>query len=251
VVFDPGGFRLRASNDPASTQRLDRQGPSLLLQKPTSGPNRVLVAYQQFDDALEVSTAQGYLRSIELGKDSRSSCATADECLSRYCVQSVCCNDACGPCGDCASGICIVRPLGAIAGDYRCSGTTAEQPTRCTTDADCADGRSCHQESQRCVATVLKTPDPCLDAVTLRGPTGDPIACLPYRCQSGRCLSTCGSTSDCGDGYVCDFSGACVTLGDDANQGCATTHGETNRTSSWLVGLALAIALRHRRKHRA
>jgi hypothetical protein len=42
------------------------------------------------------------------------------------------------------------------------------------------------------------------------GADGSKYDCKPYKCETGRCMSTCKSVDDCLAPTVCDFSGQCV-----------------------------------------
>jgi hypothetical protein len=81
-----------------------------------------------------------------------SACTAADQCLSGFCADGMCCNAACGgACDRCdlpgAQGTCSPTPAGMAGtpscGAYVCDGTNATCPTVCAADASCANGFYC------------------------------------------------------------------------------------------------------------
>jgi hypothetical protein len=192
------------------------------------------------------------------GKANGGSCSTGTECQSGICADDVCCDDACvGDCNGCdlsgSEGTCTLMAPGA-PGDascspYLCSGASADCPSSCSDDGDCASGFYCGGSSQ-CVAqettgTGCTRPEMCqsgfcadgyccdsacgepCDACDLSGlrgtcsnvdpgDPGDPT-CAPYLCDGAGalCPSSCGDDGDCTSGYYCDGTNHCAAkLGD-------------------------------------
>ncbi len=144
-------------------------------------------------------------------------CVSARECATGFCEDAVCCNSACsgscmactgskkgsgsdGTCGpvgegedpdaECAAsppcgrtgscdgnGSCGVEASGAPCGEQRCDGNAAV-PSECDGNGACVERNA--------------------------------IACAPFVCRAGGCLTRCDTTDDCADGNECGGAGACV-----------------------------------------
>ncbi len=134
-------------------------------------------------------------------------CISRFDCLSRMCVDGVCCADECdGPCRFCtppgSPGSCRPHPRGTdpeddCAGRLVCDGTggcVAPLGLNCLTGAQCISGL-------------------CVDGVCCEGPCDG--AC--QRCnggrEPGRCVFAPAGTdpdAECSEGALCDGQGACV-----------------------------------------
>ena len=119
----------------------------------------------------------------------------------------------------------------------------------CVVDADCEGGATCDAASGSCVTGAT-----CIDATTLRSPSGQLEECAPYRCGGSKCLSTCASVDDCVTGFVCNAADRCVAppaAGDDAS-GCsvaalgASREGGAPSILAVLGALGLSSLLRRR-----
>ncbi|MBI4701072.1 MAG: hypothetical protein HY744_07930 [Deltaproteobacteria bacterium] len=126
-------------------------------------------------------------------------CAQGKECLSGFCVDGYCCEQACaGACDGCNlmgyEGTCKLRGKGAggspSCAPYKCDGQSASCPKSCQEGGDCAGGYYCNG------AKECKALEP------------DAAPCLGHHeCQSAHCI----------DGYCCD--GACAEPCDACNLG--------------------------------
>ncbi|MBL8717530.1 MAG: hypothetical protein JNL79_16205 [Myxococcales bacterium] len=138
--------------------------------------------------------------------DNGQSCATggASSCLSGFCADGFCCNEACvGSCDTCAKvkggtidGTCSVLAKSAkAAGEPSCApflcGGGVGCPTTCAADGDCATGNYCAKD-----ATCK--PKKALGAACALGTDCPSGGCSP--CETGFCV----------DGVCCDS--ACTSL---------------------------------------
>lgn len=141
---------------------------------------------------------------------------------------------------------------------YVCGETACK--TSCESDDDCADPEQfeCDSETKLCVPREGTT---CEDDHTVLTPEGERESCFPYRCESGAsgaiCSTSCASTLDCAEGYVCDLlqgQGTCVQPTDDAggdasSEGCGCkVAGRSGRGGALWLGVVLAIGLLRRRR---
>jgi hypothetical protein len=112
-------------------------------------------------------------------------CSLDNECMSGNCVDSYCCDTACGEACDACNlsgnqGTCTLRSDG-VAGSpscapYLCDGSQAACPSGCSGDADCTGGNFCNG-----------------------------VACEPLKANGANCAANneCSSTR-CVDGYCCN-----------------------------------------------
>jgi len=148
-------------------------------------------------------------------------CAIGDQCTAGHCVQNVCCDGACGPCGDCLqpqAGHCtilngnLVQPCGL----NKCDGIHATCNPSCTLDGDCVEGSRC--SSGLCVPICIGGVCTCSAGLTwcaARNACIDPT----FQCCSD---TDCTSPPDCHQGGTCN-GGRCLyaPLNCDAAPGCA------------------------------
>jgi len=163
-------------------------------------------------------------------------CGGADQCLSNYCVDGVCCDGACdGTCETCAGGNGQCKPVASGADpDGECSDQGAAScqanGTGCNGDAvnpgcnlypngTVCDGSTCSMgtESQQSTCDGMGTCQ-----------AGGTATCDPYVCGTDSCLASCGQNVDCISTHYCDASGACSLCGADPGGGL-TTHNCTNQ----------------------
>jgi len=187
-------------------------------------------------------------------------CTKDSECTTNHCVEGVCCDTACTDrCYSCAllanPGKCTVEPvgvdlknecgpaltcLGTCGGDGSCIGAgngTMCARNRCVGSTNGAGPAYCAAPGAKCNAS---------DAV--------PFDCVPYICEPafGACRSTCASSLDCANGFVCDIaSKSCVAVAapdavatgeDSGGCGCSTPggRGTAGLLASTILGLAIA-----------
>lgn len=143
----------------------------------------------------------------------------------------------------CVDGACIHTPNESLCGDEeRCAPTIGCVPNRCSTDAECDDGRFC---------TGVERCDPA---------SGDPdTGCVPgtpVTCDDGASCTTdaCDEATDrclfapndavCGDGVECTVDSCNPSIGDDAtgcthdedHAACATDYCVVGRTCNAVGG---------------
>jgi hypothetical protein len=233
VVFDPNGFLVSGASG-------DEQEASFTL----SGDDLV-IGYSHFDDRPSINTWRVETRHLAVGAPRGQACATGADCLSRYC-STACCNVACEACGDCGSGSCVPKAKGtACGGGYRCDGAGTACPKSCQVDDDCDASFACDPKSHTCVNRSRCTED----GTRAADPSNAETSCLPYRCRSGACATSCVSSDECAQGFVCTFDSHCAALSDSTNEGCAIATAEDRPRAGWFVGLgAIGLAIRFRLK---
>jgi hypothetical protein len=141
-------------------------------------------------------------------------CVAAGECLSNFCVDGVCCENACtGSCVYCASpnargrctnvgagavdprGVCVDRGAASCGTNGRCNGSRACQTY--------ANGTVCRAAS--CNATTnLRTAQGTCNNGACTSPAA--ASCAPYKCNGTACGNTCGTTNDCATPNICQGS---------------------------------------------
>jgi len=149
-------------------------------------------------------------------------CTVADDCLSNFCVDGVCCDTLCGgQCEACdvpgAAGKCTAvngAPHGArekcsdggteVCMALSCDG--AKDRTKCTgfangPDKECAPA-TCKDDNAT-AASFCDGSGSCRAGIT--------TACGNYACGDKTCKTSCSVDTDCGKGFQCD-AGKCVPL---------------------------------------
>jgi len=231
---DPDGVPVAARSN-----TLERR-PSVAIRKDGKG----VVAYQEFVESIGAYRLR--LRAIDSGSLIGAACTTNNDCGTRECVGGVCCESACNEgCGVCnvVPGTCTPKAKGSACGaanTFACSGESTTCPAGCTTNDDCV--------SKRCVSGVCDIPSVrCVDDSHLSDEQGNITDCGDYKCNANACRTPCREVSDCRDGLVCTFDGACVTPPPlpDAPEGCMKSSVTSGRVSEMnMVSLsALAIVV--------
>ncbi len=142
-------------------------------------------------------------------------CAAAADCNSGFCVDGLCCSEACdGPCRSCAlsssPGICKNVVAGAADPRQTCAATTF---WGCGADGLCDGNGACRNYPP---ATVCAAPA-CAGSTGMLASTcnsqamcvaGAAANCAPYRCNGTGCYVSCGTDAECLTPYVC-LGGAC------------------------------------------
>lgn len=146
-----------------------------------------------------------------------SFCTDSAECASGFCVDLVCCENACdGVCRRCdSSGSCMPQQANA-ADDHPTLGNRCAVDTGvCGFTGGCDGFGACAYVSDdtECAGST------CLDGDTAAlalcdgsgacvPGSGQSYSCFPYTCQGDDCLSSCSRDEDCAAGLVCS-GGAC------------------------------------------
>jgi hypothetical protein len=188
-------------------------------------------------------------------QDDGTACTAGAQCISLHCVQSVCCNAACGPCGDCTTGTCLAVDAGSTGAPacapYVCDGTDVTCPSSCGSNAACVSNAYCMGSS--CVAKSGA------GASCLTGATCFSGACLGNICCAGACTvsGACGATACDSNGSCVYPAGACpggtcvngMCQQPDAGSGGGSSKGcgcDGSGSAAWLLPL-LVLAIRRRR----
>ena len=145
-------------------------------------------------------------------------CAADTHCASGHCVDSVCCDTACGgACQACSAakkgagvnGVCGATEAGTDP-DADCADDGA---TSCARDGLCSGAGACalYSKGTGCGATTCT-------GSTVRGQVCDGLGvcgydavgsdCAPYACVSGGCANPCTTDGHCLSGYFCG-AGTC------------------------------------------
>jgi hypothetical protein len=141
------------------------------------------------------------------------------------------------------AGTCVAKdPIGC--GAYSCSDMApAHCRQTCVQDADCSTGFVCTTDS-KCIPEPKPTCS--ADGATSTGPKGAVTTCGAYGCDpvTGTCRETCGATSECASGFVCDLSSRLCKEQPPATApsgGCAIAGGGGARSTSGCV-IAMAVS---------
>ena len=161
-----------------------------------------------------------------------SPCSSAIDCGSRFCVSSVCCDTACGPCGDCSSGTCTNLAQGsagtpACALPFACNGSSATCPTSCAGDPDCvatdycaegtcvpaqATGASCTEDRQCANGNCPLSLGVCSGSLANGTACAAADQCETGYCASGVCCNTACAAGPCQACNVSGSVGTCETV---------------------------------------
>jgi hypothetical protein len=154
------------------------------------------------------------------------SCSAAEQCESGFCVDGVCCEEACqGRCSTCASararGKCVLVPAGnadlrALAGKTDPATVCADRgPESCGSNGRCDGKGGCELYRKNTIcgpgtcddkANAAAPPSVCLDGRCER-PAAQ--SCAPFAgCDGNRCSTKCKTDGDCASGNVCT-AGSC------------------------------------------
>ncbi|HMC93136.1 MAG TPA: hypothetical protein VKO16_00045, partial [Polyangia bacterium] len=160
-----------------------------------------------------------------------AACSCNGQCASKFCVEGVCCENACtGGCNTCSAaaslGSCVKRPAGANPRNP--SDCVAQLPATCGLDGACDGSGAC----RHFLGTACGVPGVC-DGNAVVGANacdgtgqckpGVTMLCMPYTCDAsmGKCVDKCTTNSQCA-GNACDFAtGSCGKGGIGAH--CDTT----------------------------
>ena len=136
------------------------------------------------------------------------------ECLSNFCSQGVCCNEACdGVCKSCKAGkagTCENIPKGSPDTLARCAATVGSV---CGNDGTCNGSGACAKGSTSVVCSSQSCPaDSTTQTLSAKCDgagncvAGVKVECRIIKCDpnSNTCLSSCQSDSQCTTGNVCD-----------------------------------------------
>jgi MYXO-CTERM domain-containing protein len=142
---------------------------------------------------------------------------------------------------------------------YVC-GTDDTCLSRCEQDADCSQGYTCDETTQRCLPSAV-TATCSEDKQASVGQNGQTTPCKPFLCveATGTCAVSCAFTTDCAPDFVCEPSTkTCLPAppdsgtGDDESCACRAAGATPNRSGYWaLAALGLTLTgLRRRRRAR-
>jgi hypothetical protein len=148
-------------------------------------------------------------------KQNGQTCAAGSECASTFCVDGVCCSDACqGACRTCAlpssMGQCTPVPAGAADPRATC---TDQGASFCGTDGFCDGAGACRKyaagttcAAEQCDANVYTPPSTCTSTGQCLAPASLP--CAPFACNGARCFGACTNDMQCVSPNTCQ-GGSC------------------------------------------
>ncbi len=157
-------------------------------------------------------------------KHDAETCDAADECLSSYCANGMCCDKPCeGICEACTEalkqqgydGKCGVVAAGSDPDDD----CPSDPNDPCGSDGECDGYGDCRSfapeytvcEAQSCEDGVVTLASRC-DGEGNCLETGT-VPCEPYVCDVDACMTSCSEDADCIDGYACQTASAtCVAM---------------------------------------
>jgi hypothetical protein len=152
-------------------------------------------------------------------------CGDGMECETGFCVQGICCNEACeGSCHSCRAadtigpdGVCLPAKPGT---DPKNSCANAPSEDLCGQTGSCDGAGQCAfaAEGTICAPALCAGPESQSNPSTCDGAgsceENGESACAPYACDEINdtgCLTACATSADCLDGNdYCDGTGACV-----------------------------------------
>jgi hypothetical protein len=162
-----------------------------------------------------------------------ASCQVSSECVSAFCVDGVCCNNACtGACRSCAlagsRGTCMPTASGAADPRAICA---PEAVTTCGRSGKCDGAGACQRYPtgticavSSCVGDTFTAAATCDFQGICRAPPS--VSCAPYGCHAsaGRCNAGCPSgDAICAAGYYCAGDESCFPK-KDAGVACGSHH---------------------------
>jgi hypothetical protein len=166
-----------------------------------------------------------------------SSCTAGKECASGFCVDSVCCVEACG--GQCEAcnvapneGTCVPVTGEPVGSRPACEGDGSACNGQCdgVNAAACSfppAGKACGAPS---CAAGEQTSSSCDGAGACVATTGD---CSPFACGAETCRTSCSDDAHCANGFSCDTtSGDCVPAAGKCAADGVTLETSTGETKS-------------------
>ncbi len=176
----------------------------------------------------------GYESTAEIFTPSalRAPCASGAACASGACADGVCCDRPC-------TGVCERCDDGAKTGT--CTAVAGPKNHCPAAGQVCVDGACRAGSGTRCTD----------DGLAFEDGAGKRTSCNAYRCRpaDGQCYPSCTDTTQCASGAACDGSRCVLAPPAAADSGCSA--GPSSPSTPVLLGLALAGALRFRRRRRA
>jgi hypothetical protein len=198
---------------------------------------------------------------VDIDLDDGMKCIGKAQCKSGYCVDGVCCNEACDVgCHSCVLpnfvGTCALEPRGEdrrgdcgepLACSQTCSGSEiGEMCVDVDKDTKCGGG-GCFDKthSQLPVFCTIKANDNSCDAPTIQD-------CGDYLCNDtdGVCRTHCETADDCAPGLACDPQGRCGKPPREVTSCSFTNRGHASGSSVVFFGGVLVVFSWLRRRTR-
>jgi hypothetical protein len=224
---------LRADDGSAETSGTDGSATTARDARSGVGDGPVdIAAADSSSTAGPVDAPTGSTDALAVG----ATCRSAAQCDRGFCVDGVCCENAC-------TGVCMTCSLPGNPG--RCSTVPAGQDPRdnclqdlsasCGRDGTCDGAGKCHLwpngtecVSATCTAGAQSSERTCDGSGTCQPATT--LACAPYACKGSTCLSSCASDGDCASSTTCQ--GGICKRSCTAQGGTVVVHGQNCPASS-------------------
>ncbi|HEY2901845.1 MAG TPA: hypothetical protein VGL59_14780 [Polyangia bacterium] len=144
-------------------------------------------------------------------KQPGQTCGANSECASNFCVDGVCCDQACtGACRSCnlpsSKGRCTNLPDGSADSRNMCKDTGAAS---CKTDGRCDGGGACRRyktgtpcANESCSGNVYTPGSTCDNNGNCAAPMSR--SCAPFACNGNKCFDACTQDGNCVPPNVCN-----------------------------------------------
>ncbi|HEY5448391.1 MAG TPA: hypothetical protein VIQ54_06555 [Polyangia bacterium] len=142
-------------------------------------------------------------------------CTVSADCASNFCVDGVCCAEACtGSCRSCSLpsslGRCTLMPAGSADPRVTCADQGASS---CGTDGRCDGAGSCRKYRMGTVCAPAHCENNVFTPESTCNATGacvapNTITCVPFACNGNQCFNACAVDANCSPGNLC-LSNSC------------------------------------------
>jgi hypothetical protein len=193
--------------------------PRSCLGFPCQGPRCRMNCLSAGDCAAGNYCANGMCVAKKSPGSGDLSCQDGAECMSGFCVDHVCCNEACtGTCRSCTMAL-TGKPDGTCLPtlvDTRSDDCPAASESSCKNTGACDGKGACQQYGSNVTcAQPTCSGDSAVAAASCDGKgkcgAGKSTGCNGYTCRGSQCLGRCGNDGDCAGSRVC-LAGQCRTL---------------------------------------
>ena len=201
------------------------------------------------------TSATGGTGNVDAGTDRAvgpgalgSTCNTGGDCMSSYCADKVCCDQACtGTCMTCDAAATKGRCVPADNGTDPREECTPQPVSTCGTTGTCNGAGACrvHAAGLVCDSTAAcdATNASVIPSRICNGTGGcvpnNPLSCNGFLCANSTCGTSCTADSACVPGAFCS-AGTCVTVPNVVSNGDL----ESGSLTGWSVfGGAGALAI--------
>ncbi|MBI2390734.1 MAG: FG-GAP repeat protein [Deltaproteobacteria bacterium] len=215
VVYNRSGWAEDAVLSASDRAASDNYGAAVALT------NDTLVIGAPGRDDKGTDSGAAYVHRVIAEKAKGAACTVNDECASKYCVDGVCCVNACNTrCVSCAAA----KKASGADGDCGPTKDGLVEPGDCTAAA--------------CTGTTLTNAQVCDGAANCK--SGGSVSCGLYTCASSgsACNTTCTTDAQCAAGAWCE-AGSCKA---DLDDGAACARAAQCKTGFCVDGVCCDAA---------